>query len=237
MITPCRSNERYHRIRDVQEAWLTFYPAERTEPYIAFGTLMSLNEDHLPPGVGLPRHVGRDGEIVTYVHQGTLAVEDSSGRSTLLSAGEFQRRSTQDDVHYLERNASRVHPARVFRIGLPCPSLAPTPGVEQRRFSAADRRGRLCVIASSEARDGALRLSQDTLVLSAFLATGQHVVHSLSRNRSAWLHVVAGEVLAGGLVLAAGDGAGFAAEAAASLTARDESEILLIDLGEQPETS
>jgi len=235
MITPCTSSERHHRIRGDQESWLTFYSDDRTDPYSGFGVLMSLNEDLLPPGVGLPRHVVRDGEVITYVREGALEIIDASGRSARLSAGEFQRRSTQSDVHYLERNASRANPARVFRIGLPYPTPGPTPSVERRRFSAADRRGRLRVIASSEARDGALRLSQDTLVLSALLAPGQHVVHSLSQRRSAWLHVVSGAVSAGGVILTAGDGAGFTAEAAVSVTAREETELVLVDLSDPPQ--
>ena len=71
------------------------------------------------------------------------------------------------------------------------------------------------------------------LMYSALLVSGQHVVHELLQGRSAWLHVVQGEVALGGLVLATGDGAGITAERAVSFTAREESEILLLDLGEQ----
>jgi redox-sensitive bicupin YhaK (pirin superfamily) len=235
MITPCKSQERHYFVRGDQEAWLTFYPDERVNPSDDFGTLMSLNEDLLPPGVALPRHPGRHGEIVTYVREGAIEVEGRYGRPALLSAGEFRRWSTRSATRCRERNASRTSPARVFRVGLTSPAVEPAPGLEQRRFSAAERRGRLRVVASPNARDGALRLSQDTLVFSALLAPGQHVVRTLSRRR-AWLHVVAGAVAVGGVVLTAGDGASFAGEAAVSLTAREETEILLIDLSDPQPT-
>ena len=66
---------------------------------------------------------------------------------------------------------------------------------------------------------------------SALLDPGQHVVHELSQGRRAWLHLVHGEVILGDVVLTAGDGAGFTGERAVSLTAREDAEILLVDLG------
>ena len=68
---------------------------------------------------------------------------------------------------------------------------------------------------------------------SALLSSGQHVAHELSPGRTAWLHLVEGEVTLGDIVLTTGDGAGVAAERAVSLTAQSEAEILLVDLGEE----
>ena len=65
---------------------------------------------------------------------------------------------------------------------------------------------------------------------SAVLERGQHVVHELTSGRSAWLHLVQGEVTLGDLVLTTGDGAGISAERSVSLTARQESEFLLLDV-------
>ena len=57
------------------------------------------------------------------------------------------------------------------------------------------------------------------------------MVHELSQGRSAWLHVVQGEVRLGDVVLTTGDGAGITDDRAVSVTAQEESEILLVDLG------
>ena len=67
---------------------------------------------------------------------------------------------------------------------------------------------------------------------SALLEPGQHVVHTLTPGRAAWLHIVQGEVTFGDLVLTTGDGAGVTAERSVSLTAREDSEILLVDVAE-----
>ncbi|HTP25329.1 MAG TPA: pirin family protein [Anaeromyxobacteraceae bacterium] len=237
MITVRRAKERHHDQRRKQEVWFTFCQ-DRADPLAAgFGTLEILSEDRLPPGARVPPHPHRDAEIITYVRDGALAQEDSLGRSGIIHAGEFQRMTAGRGIRHSEANVSRTDWAHVFRIWLRPSEAGLDPGDEQKRFSAAERRGGLRIVASPDARKGSLRIHQDALMFSAMLDPGQHVVHELSQARSAWLHLVHGEVALGDIVLTTGDGAGFTLERAVSLTARAEAEILLLDLGEQPPRS
>lgn len=233
MITLRRASERHHDQRRRQDVWFTFYP-QKTESGHAdgFGTIELFNEDRLPPAAAVPRQPVHDAEIVTYVREGTLAFEDSMGRSGIIHAGEFQRMTAGRGIRHRETNASRTHWAHVFQVWLRPTEVGLEPSHAQKRFSAAERRGVLCVVASLDGRQGSLRIHQDVQVYSAMLERGQHIVHELLKGRSAWLHVVTGEVTIAGVVLAAGDGAGVTAERAVSLTAREETEILLVDLGE-----
>jgi quercetin 2,3-dioxygenase len=234
MITLRRAKERRHDHRRKQEVWLTFYPQDRADPLAdGFGTLETFNEDRLPPGAGVLRHPNHDAEIVTYVREGALAYQDSMGHSGVIYAGEFQRMTTGRGIRCSEANASRTDWAHVFQIWLRPSEAGRQPGHEQKRFSAAERHGTLCVIASPDARRGSLRIHQDALMYSAMLDPGQHLIHELSKGRSAWLHLVSGEATLGDFVLTTGDGAGVTAERAVSLTARDKTEILLLDLGKQ----
>jgi hypothetical protein len=173
-------------------------------------------------------------EVVTYVREGAIAHEDSMGRSGVIHAGEFQRMTTSDGMRHSEMNDSHTHWAQVFKIGLRPSASALEAGQEQRRFSAAERRDGLCAVASPDGRRGSLRIHQDAVVYSAVLDTGQHVVHELFRGRGAWLHVVQGEVTLGDIVLATGDGAGATAARAVSFTAREPTEIILVDVGGHP---
>ena len=235
MITLRRATERHHDRRDRQEVWRTFCGgAEPSSHTGAFAALAVLDESRLSPGGGIPRQQDGKVEVVTYVREGALAQEDSTGRSGVVQAGEFQRLTTRPGVRTHARNASLTDRAHVFQLSLG--PLKPGFGAshEQRRFSAAQRRGKLCVVASPDGRRGSLRVDQDALMFSALLSTGQHVIHELSPARSAWLHVVQGEAAIDGLLLTSGDGVGITAERAVSLTAREETEILLVDLGEQP---
>jgi len=79
-----------------------------------------------------------------------------------------------------------------------------------------------------------MRIHQDAPICSALLERGAHVVHELRAGRIAWLHLLEGAATPGDLVLTTGDGAGMTAEVSVPLTAREETEILLVDLAELP---
>jgi redox-sensitive bicupin YhaK (pirin superfamily) len=233
MLTLRRAKERHLDRWRKRELWLTFHAQDRSDPLAdGFGTLQTLAEGRLKPGAGVLRHPRRDAEVVTYVREGTLAYDDSLGCSGVIQAGEFMRMSAARSTYCSDANASPTDGVQVFQICLRPSRLGLEPGHEQRRFSAAERRGALRVVASPDARRGSLRLHQDVVMCSALLDSGQHVVHELAPGRGAWLHLVQGEVTLGDVVLTTGDGVGVTAERAVSLTARAASEILLVDLGE-----
>ena len=234
MISLRLAAERHHDRRLKREVWRTFDPVDRSDRLAGrFHSLEAIDESRLPPRADIPRHVGAEGEIITYVREGTVAYDDSTGHTGMIHAGEFQRMLTAHGARHGECNASRVDWAHVFQIRMPRARFELEPGREQKRFSAAQRRGGLCIVASPDAQGGSLRLGQDTWIYSALLSPGQHIVHELAPTHDAWLHIVQGEVALGDFVLVTGDGAGVVTERAVSLTARTESEILLFDLAER----
>ena len=160
--------------------------------------------------------------------EGTLEYRDSLGRASAMQAGEFRRMSVGGDVRSTETNSSRTDWTRLFRVGF-CSSAGLQCDPEQKRFSVAQRRDGLCLIASATARAGSLRIRDDALLYSALLRPGQHLVHQLPPERRAWLHVVNGEVVLRGLVLTSGAAIGISAELAVSFTARTEAEVLLAE--------
>ncbi len=231
MINVRRCAERHHDRRRKREVWRTFDPITRGEqPSERFGSLEAVDESRLPPHADVPRRLGGDAEVITYVREGAVAYNDWTGHAGVIHAGEFQRMRAVHGARHSEANVSRVAWAHVFQIRL-CDSAPDLErGREQKRFSTAERRGVLCLIASPDARAGSLRLGQDTRIYSALLEPGQHVVHELAHAHAAWLHVVQGEIALDDLVLVTGDGAGITAERAVSLTARESSETLLLDV-------
>ena len=230
MITVRRADARQHHRRREQDLWLTFDPSNREDPLAdGFGVLEILSEDRLPPHAALRRGSRRAAELVTYVREGALAYEDSLGSSGVIHAGEFQHLTAGRAIRHREANPSPTDWAHVFQISLPAAAELAS-SREQRRFSAAERRGRLCLVASPDGRSRSLRIQQDVLMYSTLLDPGHHVVHALAPDRDAWLHLVHGEAIVGDIILSDGDGAGFTAERAVSLTAREPSELLLFDL-------
>jgi len=187
----------------------------------------------MPPRDARRQSIQSEAEIITYVREGTLAYEDSAGRSGLISAGEFQRMTAGHAIHFGATNTSPTRWAHVFQIWLNPPVLRIEPGHEQTRFSTAERHGVLCVVASPDGQKGSLRLHQDVFLLSTILDRGQHVIRELSAGRCAWVHIVQGAVRCGELDMRAGDGAGIEAEPAVSLRASETTEVLILDLSEQ----
>lgn len=219
-----------------QECWLSFDPWDAThDPSHGFGALLNLIEIVLAPDAvarsgWLQESQARESEALVYVRAGALGFEDSTGGSGVLRAGEFQRVAGEPAVGRTEWNASPTHQAHVFRACLLAAETCPAQAQGPRRVSFAVRRGGLRLVASPDARDGSVRIQQDARIYSALLDPGQHAVHELTTGRVAWLHLVRGEATLGDVVLTTGDGAGVEGERCVSLTARRDTEVLLIDL-------
>jgi redox-sensitive bicupin YhaK (pirin superfamily) len=141
-----------------------------------------------------------------------------------MQAGEFRRLTVGSN----DTNPSRANWTHLFTIGLGSAVLPPAH--EQKRFSVAQRRDGLCLVASATARAGSIGIREDGSVYSALLRAGQHVVHDLRSGRRAWLHIVSGQVTVHGLLLTRGDGVGISEERSASFAAVVDSEVLLVDV-------
>ena len=222
--------ERCHLRRGSHDVWLTFWAEDRPGPAAAFGVLVGLEEVRLLPRAGPADHPRDEAETITYVFRGALAQRDSTGRSGVIQAGEFQRITTGRGIRRKESNASRIDWTHLFRVSFLPAEVGAGPSYEQKRFAAAERHNVLCVVASPDGRQGSLRIHQDAFVYSGALDPGRHLVHELRPDRGAWLHVISGEAALQDVVMTAGDGAGVTGESSVSLTAREETEILFLDL-------
>jgi redox-sensitive bicupin YhaK (pirin superfamily) len=187
MITLRRAEGRHHDRRGKQQAWLTFCPAHDGAQALAdgFGTLRLLSEERLAGGSALPQRPLDDTEIVTYVREGALTFSEAPGQSGVIQAGEFRCTTSAARSSPGEMRASRGDPTEVLRLWLRLPRAGGAPSCEQKRFTAAQRRGRLCLVASPDGSGGSLRLHQDTWIYSAVLDVGDHVVHTRSRQGEA----------------------------------------------------
>jgi redox-sensitive bicupin YhaK (pirin superfamily) len=235
MITLRRNTERRHVQRGQQDIRLTFYPNERPGPPTdGFGLLAALNEMRLPPGAVLAHFPREEAEIVSYAYRGALAQEYSTGSSGVVHAGEFQRLTIGRGIRHKETNPSRTDWTHFFRISLHPSEVGLDCVHDHKRFATAQRHNVLCVVASPDGRKGSLRILQDAVIYSSVLDSGHHLIDELLPGRSAWLHVIRGEATLQELILTQGDGAGVTIEPSVSLTARENTEILLVDLGPAP---
>ena len=170
-----------------------------------------------------------EAEHPVYVRKGAIACKEPTGRSVLL-AGDVQRISHGQSMRRREWNPSKGHRVHVFDLYFRSSGLGLAPTHERYHFTAAQRRNRLRVLASGKAQPEALRISPGTLVRSGTLDPGRHVAHELKKDQGAWVHVIQGECTLGRLLLRSGDGVGVRAEPSVSITAREVTELMLIEV-------
>jgi hypothetical protein len=205
----------------------TFSFADYYDPkHMGFRALRVINEDKVSPGRGFGTHPHQDMEIISYVLEGQLAHQDSIGTNGVISPGEVQRMSAGTGVRHSEQNASKTEGVHFLQIWIMPDREGVTPSYEQKAFPAAERQGRLRLIASPGGAEGSVKINADTKLYGSLLAAGEKA----SLGRSAWVHVARGEVKVNGQALKAGDGAAMSQETEVSLEGIRDAEVLVFDL-------
>lgn len=106
-----RASQRFHTVGDGVQTWHSFsYGAHYDPDQIAFGPVMAINAELVEPGRGYDVHDHADVEIVTWVLEGVLRHEDSTGQSGDIRPGVAQRLSAGTGVRHAERNGSGDEP-------------------------------------------------------------------------------------------------------------------------------
>jgi redox-sensitive bicupin YhaK (pirin superfamily) len=133
-------------------------------------------------------------------------------------------------VLHSEYNPTPTEPVHLLQIWIEPNVTGIAPSYEQRHIPASEKRGRLRLIASADGRADSVSIHQDAAVYAALLDGAEAATHPLSPGRRAYVHVARGSVRVNGRMLQAGDAAKIADEAAVTLDAADDAEVLLFDL-------
>jgi redox-sensitive bicupin YhaK (pirin superfamily) len=180
--------------------------------------------------MGFGTHGHQDMEIISYVVEGQLAHQDSTGVGSVIRPGDVQRMSAGTGVRHSEFNPSDMAPTHFLQIWIQPERKGLVPSYEQRTFPAADRRDTLRLVASRDGQDGSVTVHQDVRLYVGTLDTGAALTYRLGDDRHAWVQVVRGAVVRNGTPLTAGDGATVSKEAVLQLRATEAAELLLFDL-------
>ena len=201
--------------------------------HMGFGNLRVINEDRITAGTGFGSHGHRDMEIVSYVLSGALAHQDSMGNGTAIVPGELQRMTAGSGVRHSEFNHAKDASTHFLQIWLLPAAANLAPGYEQKAFSDADKRGRLCLVAApaeQAAREGAVTLHADAAIRAGLFDGDEAAELALSPSRRTWVHVARGAITVNGQGLQAGDAMGLLDEPRLTLSAGQGAEVLVFDL-------
>jgi len=205
------------------------------------GLLLVNNDDRVAPGTGFDTHPHRDMEIVTWVMQGSLVHQDSTGNNGVIYPGLAQRMSAgrgilhsgKNDSWTLTGRESHSEPVHFVQMWVVPDESGRDPGYQQLEIDDELLRGRLVAIASGmpEHRDqAAITIGNKYAALhGARLQAGE----SVQLPQAPYLHlfVPRGAVsLEGAGELLEGDAARLTATGGQRVTATEPSEILLWEM-------
>lgn len=198
--------------------------------HMGFGPLRVINEDRVKPGRGFDTHSHKDMEIISYVLDGALAHEDSTGTGSVIRPGDVQRMSAGTGIRHSEFNASDQEPVHFLQIWILPRQSGLVPSYEERRFTDDEKRGQWRLIASSDGREGSVTVHQDVNLYAAIIEAEQVLSRDLSVDRKTWLQVVLGELQLDGRELSTGDGVAIQESGVIELKGNARSEVLLFDM-------
>ncbi|MBJ7466850.1 MAG: pirin family protein, partial [Mycolicibacterium sp.] len=205
------------------------------------GLLLVNNDDRVAPAAGFDTHPHRDMEIVTWVMQGSLVHQDSTGNNGVIYPGLAQRMSAGRGILHSEKNDSwtltgretHSEPVHFVQMWVVPDESGRDPGYQQLEIDDELLSGRLVTIASGmpEHRDqSAITIGNKYAALhGARLQAGE----SVHLPQAPYLHlfVPRGAVsLEGAGELLEGDAARLTATGGQRVTATEPSEILLWEM-------
>ncbi|MDM4765566.1 pirin family protein [Pelomonas sp. SE-A7] len=238
MIELIKSCDRGHADHGWLKSFHSFSFAEYYDPRrMGFGPLRVINEDRIAPGTGFGTHGHRDMEIISYVLDGELAHKDSMGNGQaggahagVIKPGDVQRMSAGTGVMHSEFNNARDKSTHFLQIWIQPNRRGVAPSYEQRHYSEADKRGRLVLVASGDAVEGAVAIHADARLYAGLFDGVETAELPIPAGRLAYVHLVRGEALVNGQSLKAGDALQLSEQASVRIEHAKQAELLVFDL-------
>jgi redox-sensitive bicupin YhaK (pirin superfamily) len=226
-----RSSERGYADHGWLKSFHTFSFADYFDPeHVEFGPLRVINEDRVQPGMGFGTHGHRDMEIISYVLAGELAHKDSMGNGSTIRPGDVQRMSAGTGVRHSEFNPSASEPVHFLQIWIQPNETGIEPSYEEKRFDAAQKRGRLRLIASPDRAEGSVLIHQDAWVYAGLFNGSEGASLDVAPGRRLYIHVARGDVTVNDVALSTGDAIRYTDRTSLRIDNGRDAEVIVFDL-------
>ena len=185
-----------------------------------WGQLRVWNDDTSAPKTGFPPHPHRDMEIITYVRKGAI---------TRTEAGDVQVMSAGNGIAHSEYNLEDED-TQIFQIWIIPDERGGEPHWGAQPFPKGDRAGKFVTLASGiKGDDSALPIRTDARVLGATIKAGDSVTYDTNASRHLYLVPATGKVKVADVEAVARDGIAITGQASVTITALEDSELVLVD--------
>jgi quercetin 2,3-dioxygenase len=198
---------------------------------VNFGLLRVLNDDFIAGGGAFPTHPHDNMEIVTIPFTGALQHKDSTGSQGIIKAGDVQIMSAGSGIQHSESNASATEAVTLFQIWVFPKQRNITPRYDQRNFNVNERINKWQTVVSPIAADNALWINQDAKFSLTKLEAGKNIEYRNAFNSNGvFLVNINGNATVNDVVLAKRDAVGIWDTDNFTITAKEDTELLAIEV-------
>lgn len=193
------------------------------------GRLRVWNDDEIAANTGFPAHPHANMEIITYVREGAITHQDSLGNKGRTEAGDVQVMSAGSGIRHAEYN---LEPGKttLFQIWIEPDQHGGEPCWGAKPFPKDNRSGRFVTLASGFKDDAdALPIRAAARVAATTLKAGESATYTSGPARHVYLVPATGAVEVNGVRASARDGVAIENEAELTVTAIEDTEIVLVD--------
>lgn len=225
-----RGEDHYHFQRDWLETdWHFSFGEYRDPDNTRFGPLRVVNHDRVSGGGGWGMHSHADMEIVTWIVNGQLTHEDTTGSKSTIGSHEIQQMSAGTGISHSEYNASETESLRLLQIWIEPDKTGIEPNYHEDDFSGSVLNDELVPVASGRV-DAGVPLEQDASIRVGLIEPGKERSMQLDPSRRYYGIAVTGSTVWNEETLHQRDAVRIREESQLTVEASENAEVMVIDL-------
>ncbi|MFB6346607.1 MAG: pirin family protein [bacterium] len=230
MIDVRRQEDHFHHERSwLKTDWHFSFSHYRDPDNMNFGPLRVVNNDWIDGGGGFPTHSHDNMEIITWVIEGSLVHEDSTGSTETIGRGGVQTMSAGTGISHSEYNASQSDRLHLIQVWIEPEEHGVDPRYEDQEFTDDQLEDRWTPIASGR-EDAATSIHQDATMFVRHAEDGDRFEYGLEPERRGYLVVMDGAVSLNDSSLTEGDAGRIKNESTLTFEVEGSAELMLMDL-------
>lgn len=220
------SQSRMHRKDDWKESWYAFVPYQTN-----FGELCGFADDIVAAGKGFGMHPHQDMEISTILLNGSQKHKDNTGGEVVIDALSVQTMSAGTGIMHSEFNASETESFHSYQIWVYPNKSGLKPRHEKFSYQLEDKENQILLALSPDKRKGSALINQDAFFSVARIKDGKSVDYQMNmKENGVYIHCAKGQVSLEGFDLSAGDALGLYETEKISILAKEEAELIFVEV-------